>query len=59
MLLNLVKPLDDRAPHFLRHRGFHSVEDLVSLADELDSVNGWAVKQLDVWRGTPQVHALT
>ncbi|HUM00508.1 MAG TPA: amidase, partial [Mycobacterium sp.] len=28
---------------------------LVSLAAELEGINGWAVKQPDVWWGTPQV----
>ena len=30
-LLNLIQLVDDRAPHFLRHRGFHSIANRIDL----------------------------
>jgi hypothetical protein len=35
MPLNLIQLLGDRAPHFLRHHGFRSIEDLVDLTPHL------------------------
>jgi hypothetical protein len=35
ILLRLIQLLDDVAPHFLRHHGFHSIEDLVDLKPHL------------------------